>query len=103
MTWTPPEPYAYSCESKSQGIGYVETLHFKPIDAVREKLYTLTQIETVRREAIEECAKVCDLTEKQSTETFNKDIFMPEKLIGKGAAVQANKLAAVIRELLEQT
>jgi len=78
MTWTPPEPYAYSCESKSQGIGYVETLRFKPIDAVREKLYTLDKLQAVRCEALQQAL---NLLHDPKEYTRQDCIFALENLI----------------------
>ena len=65
MTWAPPKPNVWG--------------------------YTLAQLEAVRREAIEECAKVCEDEAK---------IWDTQRL--KFVSAAAKDCASLIRKLLEQ-
>ena len=80
MTWTPPEPKKY--------FGVEDEPEY----------YTLAQLEAVRREAIEQCAKVCEST------SFSMSIEEWKAITKKEMSVKAMlACAADIRKLLERT
>ena len=104
--YTPPEPYA----TLHHDDGYFTTTKrehdLRYSGPVRTKAFTEAQlraeVERVRRETVEECAKVCDAEAADADSAKRKPLLTPTgKMLYEGMWGGASNCAASIRGLLE--